>query len=265
VIAWQTVNGSQGTLQAQRYNADGSSFDAGATVVNTLPSVASQGFSMAMGRNGGLMGWTYQDAADGLDTYGQRFFPNNPVISELSGDITGLEGGTFHFHGEGFDPNDDPITFHWDLDNDGEFDDATAQDASVVFADNGLYRVGLEIRDDHLNWIRGFLTVVVDNVNPTATILNAPAEGQAGVGIDLNSAVVDPGVLDTHTFAWTVTRGDDVVASGDRAPDRDRQRQWSGRGRSDDRGSPRGARHHRVDRRRFGRRRGYVRLPRRGL
>ncbi|HOG45479.1 MAG TPA: PKD domain-containing protein [Anaerolineae bacterium] len=63
-----------------------------------------------------------------------------------------------------------------------------------------------------------YTTVVhVENVAPAPTIHGAPAASPEATEIALTSTVKDPGA-DTFTYAWTVTRGSTIYASGD-APD----------------------------------------------
>lgn len=214
VIGWQQQTASGAILFAQRFNvSNGSAFDANPVQVNTKAGLSTDSFAMGYGRSGGLMAWTVADPTD-LNVYGQTFFPNIPVITDLSGDIVGDEGGTFNFHAAAVDPNGDPITFAWDLNNDGSFNDATGQNASIVFADDGLYRIGVEVQDDHHNAAHGFLLVQVRNVAPTPTIQGAPGDSYEGTKLDLTSTVSDPGVLDTFTYAWQVTKDGAPYAFG---------------------------------------------------
>ncbi len=68
-----------------------------------------------------------------------------------------------------YDPNNDPITFAWDLDNDGQYDDSTDIQPAYTWMDNGIYTVGLEVSDSLL---QGYDTadVTVNDLAPTAHI-----------------------------------------------------------------------------------------------
>ncbi len=211
VATWRQTDGS---LLAQRFNLDGSSFDAGPTTVNMLSVASGEGYSMALGRSGGLIAWTLADANQGLDIYGQFFFPNIPVITDLSGDTSGFEGSNFNFHVAATDPNDDPLTFSWDLDDDGEFDDAFGTDVARVFAQDGAYRIGVQVSDDHLNSVFGFLTITVNNAAPVvdAGPDQSVFENQL---VNLSGAFSDAGVFDTHTLNWSVVSSNgQVIADG---------------------------------------------------
>ncbi|MDB5386132.1 MAG: cya 3, partial [Planctomycetaceae bacterium] len=61
------------------------------------------------------------------------------------------------------------------------------------------------------------ISVTVNNVNPVATIVGAPATGSLNVPISLTSTVTDVGTKDTFTYAWTVTRNGAVYATGNSA------------------------------------------------
>ena len=56
--------------------------------------------------------------------------------------------------------------------------------------------------------------VTVNNVAPTPTITGAPATADEGDTISLGSTIIDPGTLDTHTLAWSVTKDGNPFASG---------------------------------------------------
>ncbi len=58
------------------------------------------------------------------------------------------------------------------------------------------------------------LALTVNNVAPTPTISGAPATSPEGTLISLTGSATDPGVLDTYTLAWTVTKNNAFYASG---------------------------------------------------
>lgn len=60
-------------------------------------------------------------------------------------------------------------------------------------------------------------TLTVNNVNPVATIVGAPATGTKNVPIVLTSTVTDVGTADTFTYAWTVTRNGVLYSTGNGA------------------------------------------------
>ena len=58
-----------------------------------------------------------------------------------AGDEVVLTGG-------GQDPDGKVVEYRWDLDGDGQFDDAVGQEVRTVFDEPGTYTVGLRVRDD---------------------------------------------------------------------------------------------------------------------
>jgi PKD repeat protein len=102
------------------------------------------------------------------------------------------------------DPNGDPLTFTWDFDDDGEFDDALGPQPNFLGVDDGLYPVALRVTDGLLD-STATSTVTVRNVAPTVTLGDGATidEGETFNGIGTFS---DPGIEDTWT--GTVDYGD---------------------------------------------------------
>jgi hypothetical protein len=66
------------------------------------------------------------------------------VASPLSGAVP----LTVDFDGSGsFDPESDPLSYAWDLDGDGQFDDSTLVDPSFTYTSSGTVVVGLRVDD----------------------------------------------------------------------------------------------------------------------
>ncbi|HEX9593122.1 MAG TPA: PKD domain-containing protein, partial [bacterium] len=109
------------------------------------------------------------------------------------------------------DPNGDPLTYAWDLDNDGQYDDATGATPGFAGVDDGVYPIGLEVSDGSL---AGTSTsqVTVNNVAPS---VDAGPDQTAAVGDTVTlppATFTDPGLLDTHTA--TLDWGDGTIAAG---------------------------------------------------
>ncbi len=120
-----------------------------------------------------------------------------------------------------FDVGYDVLTYEWDLDSDGQFDDATGVTPLINWqtlldlgftADNRPYSIRLRVTDDVDSVIR-FSTITIDNVLPIADAGGAYVinEGQ-GVMLDA-SASFDPG-NDTLSYHWDLNEnhiGSDAV------------------------------------------------------
>jgi hypothetical protein len=81
----------------------------------------------------------------------------------------------------------------------------------------GTWTVGLRVTDDYGATAEDTATINILNVAPTTTITGAPAESPEGTRISLASSVIDPGILDRFTYAWSVTKNGDQFAAGTNA------------------------------------------------
>jgi uncharacterized delta-60 repeat protein len=106
------------------------------------------------------------------------------------------------------------VTYAWDLDGNGVFDNS--DEAQPVF--NGAafdgpitITVGLLVTDasNPNNFAISTATVQVNNIAPQATI-DLPADPREGEPVTL-SATIGDNALDTHTYAWTVSQGANVM------------------------------------------------------
>ena len=95
---------------------------------------------------------------------------------------------------------------------------ATGSNPTITFTpdDNGIYGVLLAVLDS--DEVLGFAQTEIDvqNVAPTAGI-NGPTTGTEGAAITLTSDVTDPGLLDTFSYLWTVTKDGNPYATGTEA------------------------------------------------
>jgi len=130
---------------------------------------------------------------------------NQPPVANAGGPYTVNEGSSVTLDGSASsDPNSDPLTYKWDLDNDGAYDDATGATAAFAGVDDTTATVGLWVSDGVLIDTTT-TTVVVNNVAPAVTAGPAPAIDE-GSTAQVTATFTDPGALDTHTA--TVDWGD---------------------------------------------------------
>ncbi|UCC92526.1 MAG: PKD domain-containing protein [Thermoplasmata archaeon] len=114
------------------------------------------------------------------------------------------EGGVIDFNSTVEDPGVlDIHTFEWDFDYDGStFDvEATRQNVSSQYAQDGNYTVALRVTDDDGGSVLVTDTVVITNAAPLPGI-EAPRTADEGEVIYLNGSQNDPGILDTWTYLW---------------------------------------------------------------
>lgn len=126
---------------------------------------------------------------------------------------TGSEGSPITFTANVTDAGSaDTHTYGWTLTRDGspvDLTGITSDQASFTYtpSDNATYVATVLVTDDD----GGDVTVqsdpvVVGNVAPTPTIDNVPQTSPEATQIGVSSTVTDPGSLDTHTYAWSVTK-----------------------------------------------------------
>ncbi|MCB2099397.1 MAG: PKD domain-containing protein, partial [Rhodobacterales bacterium] len=139
--------------------------------------------------------------------------PNLPPVA-VAADMTVEEGQTFNHDGSGSsDPNGDPLTYAWDLDNDGNYDNATGVAPSQVFPADGVYTVGLQVSDSLLT-DETTATITVTDRGPTAAFDWAPEPQEEGTAVsfgDLSTSSPDTIVA----WAWDF---DGLGASSDQHP-----------------------------------------------
>jgi len=122
------------------------------------------------------------------------------------------EGSSVALDGSGStDPNNDPFTYAWDLDDDGQYDDAAGVDSSFAGVDDGVYPIGLEVSDGSLAYTTTG-EVTVRNVAPSVDAGPDQDIDEGDTVTLLPATFTDPGLLDTHTA--TIDWGDGEVEDG---------------------------------------------------
>jgi PKD repeat protein len=104
------------------------------------------------------------------------------------------------------DPENGALSYAWDLDADGQYDDSTAARPSHTFNQTGTYKVGLEVTDPEGGSGTANVTINVGNTPPTATI-TSPAQGfnwQANqqVGFAGSGSDAQDGSLPPSSMHW---------------------------------------------------------------
>lgn len=60
-----------------------------------------------------------------------------------------------------FDPDGDALTYDWDLDNDGQYDDASGVTAAATFLEPGISHIGLRVTDDGGSTSKDTVTITI--------------------------------------------------------------------------------------------------------
>jgi uncharacterized protein len=154
----------------------------------------------------------FWDQASDHDPSVVRITLNQPPTVSAGGPYTVGEGGSVQLTASGSDPEGGPLTYAWDLDNNGTYE-TTGQ--TVTFSAAALdgpssRTVGVEVTDDGGAKATNTATVNVTNVPPTATF-DAPTSASAGFPFTLSlTSPQDASTADTaagFTYAFDCGSG----------------------------------------------------------
>ena len=117
---------------------------------------------------------------------------------------------TVAFDGTGSSDPDpgDTLSYAWDLDGDGAYDDATTATPSWTYTQTGTTRRRLRVTDNHGASATDAVVISVGNTKPTATI-EAPTPGttyRVGQVIAFSGSATDPqqGTLPASALSWNL-------------------------------------------------------------
>ena len=135
---------------------------------------------------------------------------NNPPTALIKAEpSSGLAPLMVSFDGTGSnDADGDPLTYAWDLDGDGQYDDSTNPIVEHTFTANGEINVGLRVTDGKGGVDTATTEISVGNTAPTATI-TGPSPGttwKVGDTIRFSGTAVDSqdGTLPGSALTWTL-------------------------------------------------------------
>ncbi len=148
------------------------------------------------------------------DLESQSGISSDLPIADAGGPYTADEGTVLNVDGSGSTAPAGGITYAWDLDGDGDFDDATGVTAAFTVADTTPPHIGLLITDGGGSSDVDYAAVDINLVNsPPEFISITPSDGLVsatiGVTTTISVAVTDPDT-DPVTVSWTI----DGVAAG---------------------------------------------------
>ncbi|UCG68749.1 MAG: PKD domain-containing protein [Thermoplasmata archaeon] len=130
---------------------------------------------------------------------------------EAGGPYSGDEGMGLTFFGSATDPGSDILTYEWDLDDDGIYDDAAGQNPSWTWYDEGVYIIGLRVSDDDGGIGTDTASININNVAPIADAGDSYI-GNEGDTITFTGTANDPG-SDLLTYEWDFDDSDGVTYS----------------------------------------------------
>jgi PKD repeat protein len=133
-----------------------------------------------------------------------------PTAVATATPTTGPAPLAVQFDGSGSSDPDagDTLSYAWDLDGDGQYDDSTVVAPSHTYTSQGTYTASLRVTDSHGAAGTAAVTISVGNTAPTATIAS-PAPGttwKVGDIIQFAGAATDEqdGPLPASALSWTL-------------------------------------------------------------
>ncbi|MBN1436178.1 MAG: PKD domain-containing protein [Sedimentisphaerales bacterium] len=164
-----------------------------------------------------------RDSDNGTGTgYGLVFVVDNldpQVLNDDAGTYVINEGDPLPLNVTATDPGGDPLTFLWDLDNDGVFDDAAGQSPNVPWAtlqtlglpsDGTSLDIGVKVMDGDGGVGYGAGTLTINNLAPVPDA-GGPYEILEGQSLWVDAhATYDPDANDSLVYAWDIY-GDGTV------------------------------------------------------
>jgi PKD repeat protein/glucose/arabinose dehydrogenase len=133
---------------------------------------------------------------------------NQPPVAEATANpTTGAAPLTVAFDGTGSsDPDGDPLSYEWDLDGDGAYDDSTAAQPSYTYTATGSYTASLRVTDSPGASDTDSVTITAGNTPPAAVINTPPAGTTWKVGdvISFSGSATDvqDGTLRASALSW---------------------------------------------------------------
>ena len=179
------------------------------TTIETFAAGASNPVNLAVGDDGALY---YPDFDGGAIRVIRYSAANQPPTAVATADPTsGNAPLSVQFDGTGSSDSDpgDTLTYEWDLDGDGQFDDSASATPSRTYHEGGTHLVKLRVSDDDGATGTASLTIHVDNT-PPAPVIASPAAGYewaVGDEVEFEGEANDPeqGTLPPSALDWTLT------------------------------------------------------------
>ncbi|MFZ5933040.1 MAG: PKD domain-containing protein [Patescibacteria group bacterium] len=130
---------------------------------------------------------------------------NTPPTVSAGGPYNVNEGGSTQVTAAGNDPENGPLSYAWDLDNNGSFETAgqTATFSAAGLDGPSSRTIAVQVTDEGSLTASAQATVNVVNVAPIVGAITAPVDpDQVNMSINTSANFTDPSTPDTHTAVW---------------------------------------------------------------
>lgn len=129
---------------------------------------------------------------------------NGAALADAGGPYNANEGEQVQLSAAGsFDPEGQPLSYEWDFDGDGQYDDAQGPNAFHTLPDDGVYTVALRVTDSGGKVDIDRARLVVQNVAPRVDGVNTDSPINEGERLNIDVQVTDPGADTlTYDFDW---------------------------------------------------------------
>ena len=140
----------------------------------------------------------------------------NPPVADAGGPYSGAEGDLISLSASNsYSPEGLTLTFAWDMDGDGQYDDAYGENVSYIWNDSGSFLPTVRVTDSNNGSDVASATATISNVAPTVDV-GSDSAADEGETIYFSGYFDDPGSDDTHTIEWDF--GDGTVVTGILSP-----------------------------------------------
>lgn len=159
---------------------------------------------------------TDNDGATGTATKSINVGDHPPLASFSFSPQAPLTGEQVSFSASASDPDGSVASYAWDLNDDGDYSDASGDTATTSFARPRGHTVSLRVIDDQGAQTTVSTTVIVDDRPPTAALAFSPQSPSAGQLVTFDaSASSDPdGSMRSYSFDFDGDGHSDASGSG---------------------------------------------------
>jgi fimbrial isopeptide formation D2 family protein/uncharacterized repeat protein (TIGR01451 family) len=125
-----------------------------------------------------------------------------PLVADAGGPYFGEVGENINLVGSAIGGKP-PYTFAWDLDSDGDYDDATGESVTYSWDEPGTYVISLKVTDDSGKSDTDDTTVTIENDAPSKPTIIGPSSGRINKEYTYTASATDPnGDQIYYFFDW---------------------------------------------------------------